>query len=249
MEFKDNFSAQAVAYAKFRPHYPANLIDFIINLVEDKTLAWDCATGNGQVAVQLAKHFSKIVATDASEAQIKQASPHENIEYRVAKAESSGLSDHSVDLITVAQAIHWFRFDDFYAEVRRVAKPGAWLAIWGYGLFSTSPAFDSVVQELYAEILGEQYWGPERKHIDNRYESIPLPWGPIDTPAFQIQTTWDYKDTLGYLNTWSSVQKYIREKQENPIILVKEKLEEAWGDLHERKTIVCELYLKVAKVL
>ncbi len=247
-QFKDNFSKQADLYARYRPLYPKDLYDYLESICEEKDLAWDCATGNGQVAFEIARFFDKVIATDASQAQIDFAKQSANIDYRVATAENSGLESESVSLITVGQAIHWFDFEKFYAEVSRVAKKNALLAIWGYGLHRIDAETDKVIDYFYKDIIGE-YWDKERKHIDNAYTTTPFPFEVLPSPVFQMQTSWNLEDLIGYLNTWSSVQKYIKTHQKNPVGLITPELEEIWGDTNREKLICWDIYLKVGKIL
>jgi ubiquinone/menaquinone biosynthesis C-methylase UbiE len=131
---KDLFSKQAALYAKYRPFYPAALIDYILSFVERKQTAWDCATGNGQAALLYADQFKKIFATGISEKQIAQATAHPKISYSISEAERTTFADNSFDLITVSQAYHWFQFDAFFTEATRVGKNGCIVAAWGYKL-------------------------------------------------------------------------------------------------------------------
>jgi SAM-dependent methyltransferase len=248
MSYKDNFSAQSAIYAQYRPTYPPELIEYVAGLVEEPDLAWDCATGNGQTALELTHYFPRIMATDASTKQIEQAFAHPQIKYAIATAEESGLPDHLIDLITVAQAAHWFQFDKFYAEVRRIAKPNAILAIWGYGLMQISPEIDKVIHQLYYEILGDTYWDKERKHLDNHYTTIPFPFAIIPSPAFKIIRNWDLSDLVGYLNTWSSVQNYLKANATNPIDLIAQDLAKVWQSPDNQRLITWDIYLKVGRV-
>lgn len=174
-ETKDNFSTQSGHYAKYRPVYPEALYSFIYNQIKEFNTAWDCGTGNGQVASVLSDKFDKVYATDISKNQLQNAVAKENITYIQARAEHTPIADRSIDLITVAQAIHWFDFNAFYQEVSRVAKPGALLAAWGYGLLSVSPELDPIIEEFYADILGS-YWDDERSYLDESYRTIPFPF-------------------------------------------------------------------------
>jgi ubiquinone/menaquinone biosynthesis C-methylase UbiE len=151
---KDNFSTQATQYAKFRPTYPQGLYDFINSEVKNKALAWDCATGNGQIAVQLAQTFEQVVATDISEKQLANAPQKNNITYKVEPAEKTTFKDHSVDLITVGQAIHWFNFGQFFDEVRRILKPDGLFIAVGYELMKINPAIDILIDNFYNNIVG-----------------------------------------------------------------------------------------------
>ncbi|WP_299462322.1 class I SAM-dependent methyltransferase [uncultured Microscilla sp.] len=253
MNFKDNFSKQASIYAKYRPSYPEGLYDFLLQQVPNKTKAWDCATGNGQVAKALASHFDQVIATDASKAQIDHAIQMPNIHYQVATAEDSGLANDSVDFIAVGQAAHWFRMERFYEEVQRVARPGAMLALWGYGLgyfeaqVGNASALNSLIRHFYTAVVGK-YWDVERKHVDNAYESIVFPYEPIATPAFKMQLDWNLEDLLGYLKTWSSVQKYIVQNGINPVEKLRPELTEAWGEEGRQRTITWDICLKFGEV-
>jgi len=230
---KDNFSTQAAEYAIYRPTYPIELYDFLFKLVAHKHAAWDCATGNGQVASILAQHFQHVYATDISEKQLSQALPLPNVVYQVESSDQVNVTDQSFDLITVAQAIHWFNFDAFYSEVKRTLKPNGIIAVIGYGLMSIDKKVDQVIHKLYETILGK-YWDSERRYIEEGYKTIPFPFEEIVAPHFQIKTTWNFNQLIGYLNTWSSLQHYKRANDRNPLEYVLTELKEAWGDDAEK---------------
>jgi ubiquinone/menaquinone biosynthesis C-methylase UbiE len=226
---KDNFSVQAADYAQFRPTYPQELYDFLYSLVQEKNTAWDCATGNGQVARILANDFKQVFATDISGNQLKHAVQKENISYLLESSNKSSFPDASFDLITVAQAIHWFHFDDFYAEVKRTLKPFGIFAAFGYGVMRIDEQVDAVIHKLYKGILGG-YWDEERKHIDEGYSSIPFPFQEFAVPEFSIQTTWNFDQMIGYLNTWSALQHYKKANNSSPLAILMPELEMAWGN-------------------
>ena len=231
---KDLFSAQADDYAKYRPDYPSELYSFLTAQVKNKDLAWDVATGNGQAAVELAKNFKKVVATDLSEKQLSQAKIAANILYKKAVAQDSGLADKSTDLVTVAQAFHWFAHDDFYAEVKRVAKPDSLLAIWCYGLAHITPEIDALVSQLYEGELGP-YWEKERKLVEEGYRNVKIPFSEMDTPKFAMEKNWSCQDLLGYFNTWSALQTYKKKIGIDPLVNFAPKLEKIWGSDKTKK--------------
>lgn len=247
MSFKDHFSTQAADYARYRPDYPQELYDFILLNGTGSFAAWDCGTGNGQVAVVLAEYYERVYATDPSTKQIENALKHPQVLYSVAPAEASGLPDQSMDLVAVGQAIHWFDFEEFYKEVRRVAKPGALIAVWGYGLNTIIPEVDEVVNDFYYNTLGE-YWPPERKYLDNEYRDIPFPFEKIHTPQLHMQQHWSLTDFVGYLSTWSSVQAYIKQHKINPLQELYPRLAKAWGNKELILTVEWPLYLKAGNV-
>ncbi len=214
---KDNFSGQAAVYAKYRPGYPAELVEFILTKPLQKEAAWDCATGNGQTAKDLAHHFKKIFATDISQQQLDKAVRAPNIFYSRQPAEQTSFEDSSFDLITVSQALHWLKFDRFYAEVKRVAKPGSWLAAWMYSLPVISPEIDEKIKtNFYKNVTGD-YWDYERKYVDDNYSTIPFPFEEIACPVFHIELNWTLNDLEGYLHSWSAVQKIIRTNGHDPV--------------------------------
>jgi len=241
--FKDHFSKQAADYAKFRPRYPREMFEYLGTIAPARQLAWDCATGNGQAAVELANVFNRVIATDASENQIAKAEPHERVEYRVAPAEQSGLQSGNFDLVMVAQALHWLDHDQFYPEVRRVLKPNGVFAASAYNLLRTDRAIKEIVRRYYYEIVG-RYWPPERALIE-QFPKIPFPFPERETPAFEIVTEWDLEHLVGYLRSWSSTQRFIAATNQNPLDQIANDLEKAWGDPQKNKRIVWPLILRI----
>lgn len=249
---KDLFSKQSKEYASSRPAYPKALFEFIASLVDERNLAWDCATGNGQAAVALADYFRQVVASDISAKQIENAQQKSNVAYRIFPAEKAPLEDGSVDLITVAQAIHWFDFDKFYSEARRVLRKGGVIAAWAYGLHEISPAVDKIVHYLYEDVLGDRYWPKERKYVEDRYETIPFPFEQIPAPQFQIRLEWSLSELTNYLYTWSSVQRFIEKNGYDPVKEIRGSFEDAWGGKDQagvKKAVTWPLYVKVGRVL
>ncbi|TPG66734.1 class I SAM-dependent methyltransferase [Hymenobacter nivis] len=224
----DRFSDQAAAYARFRIDYPAALYDWLLPLVPGRQRAWDCATGNGQVAVVLAAHFAEVDATDLSTNQLAQAPARLNVHYQAARAEHTPFPDHAFDLITVGQAVHWFDHAAYHREVRRVARPGARLAEWGYGLGRISSEVDPLVWHFYREVLGP-YWDENRWHVDDEYARIPFPFADVQRAHFAEQRQWSAAWYLDYLRTWSSVQNYQKQHGTDPVLLVADELTQAWG--------------------
>ncbi len=245
-EFKDHFSGHAGQYQRYRPRYPRPLFDYLAARAPDRTLAWDCATGNGQAAAQLGRLFNRVVATDASARQIEQASGPDNVEFRTAPAAVSALDSASVDLITVAQALHWFDFEAFYTEARRVLKPGGILAAWCYGLFSSVPEVDAVVRHLYRDVVGS-YWPPERHWIDEGYQGIPFPFPELSAPQFAMRLEWTLEDLSGYLDTWSASRRYHQATGNNAVATVAAELQRAWPRNSTTMPVTWVLRLRVGR--
>jgi SAM-dependent methyltransferase len=234
--FKDHFSTHAADYARSRPTYPPELFAFVASLPRDRGLAWDVGTGNGQAAVGLAAHFDRVVATDPSQEQLQSAFHHPGVEYRRAPAEDSGLEARSIDAVTVAQAVHWFDIDRFYAEVRRVLKPGGAVAIWCYTLTRVSPDIDAVIDRYYYETVGP-YWPRERRLVDDGYASLPFPFDEVPAPAFEIRLPWTLADMLAYLRTWSPTRLFMQANGSDPVGLVEPELAAAWGAHDAPRTV------------
>ena len=242
MEFQDHFSSRAEIYSRFRPTYPDALFDWLSSLVGRHEAVWDCATGSGQAAVGLARHFDRVIATDASDKQIAMASPHPSIEYRIATASDSGLSPQSVDMVTVAQAIHWFDRDKFYAEARRVMRPEAAIVVWGYGdPVIDDPALDAIVH-AYNRGTIESYWRPERNLILEGLRTILFPFREISAPSFVLERSWTLFELAGYLRTWSATAAYAAAIGSDPVDPVELELRQLWGD--ERRIVRWPLYVR-----
>jgi len=245
-QLKDNFSDGSDEYALFRPESPAEIFDFLNTHVPALGTAWDCGTGNGQVAARLAERFNKVYGTDISKEQLSNATLKENISYLLERAEHTSLPDGSIDLITVAQAIHWFDFEAFYKEVRRVARPGAVIAAWTYTVLKFNDSIDEVIHKLYVPITGP-YWDAERKLVDDGYATIPFPFREIKTPVFRIVKQMSLPQLEGYLRTWSGVKHYQKKTGTDPVSLISEELKKAWG--HEQvKTVVWDVFMRAGHI-
>lgn len=245
MENKDLFSGHASLYAAFRPSYPQALYDHLLTFVNAKKTAWDCATGNGQVAIVLSQYFDQVTATDISQAQLDNAQRAANIQYRITSAEETPFEDHSFDLITVAQAFHWFNQEKFFLEAQRVLKPNGLLAIWGYGLLSINKAIDHEILHLYKNIVGP-YWDKARSLVDEGYRQSNFPFIEIASPSFFIRTSWTLKHLAGYLESWSATQQYIKANQINPVTPLIDKLSSSWS-VTEEKPISFPIFLRMGK--
>lgn len=246
--FKDHFSGHAADYRAFRPTYPPELFAFLASASPSRELAWDCGTGSGQAAVVLAEHFARVFATDASVEQVENAQPHPHVEYAVAPAEACPLPDACVDLATVAQALHWFDHDRFYAEVRRVCKPGALFAAWSYDFHSVNPDIDPILNRLETEFIGS-YWPPERAYVDAGYRTIPFPFPDVETPSFTMTAEWNLATLLGYMNTWSALKRFEKVNKFNPLDRLEEQFAEAWGNPATVRTVRWKLVIRAGRVM
>jgi SAM-dependent methyltransferase len=240
--FHDHFSGHASTYREARPLYPPALFDWLARAAPARALAWDAGCGNGQASVALADRFARVVATDPSESQVANAEARPNVEYRVEPAENSSLAPASADLVTVAQALHWFDFARFFAEVERVLKPGGVFAAWSYADCRVTPAVDALKDRVYVDLTGP-YWPPERAYVDAGYRTIPMPLGAaapfeeIVAPAFEMRVDWDAGQFLAYLRSWSATQRYIRANGGDPVATIEEELREAWGDPSQPRAV------------
>lgn len=242
---KDLFSRHSLQYQAFRPTYPLELFDFIFSQSQAFGKGWDCATGNGQAAVELAKKFDEVFATDISQNQLIHAPHANNIHYSVASAEHTHFQDDTFDLITVAQAAHWLNLQLFYNEAKRVGKKGGLLALWGYGLLKIHPNIDKHIEHFYHHIVGP-YWDAERKHIETHYRMLPFPFEELDAPPFTFSFQWSLAQLQGYLSTWSAVHKFKTNTSVDPVPALMEKIAPLWdGDWHK---VTFPLFLRLGRL-
>ncbi|WP_088344752.1 MULTISPECIES: class I SAM-dependent methyltransferase [Rhodomicrobium] len=244
--FKDHFSARSADYAANRPDYPPELGAFLAGHAPGRSLALDCGCGNGQLSVLLADHFDRVAATDASAQQIAAAAPHPRIAYRVAPAEASGLAPGSADLIVAAQAAHWFDLDAFYAEARRVARPGALLALVSYGVLHVEGDAEPPMQAFYWRTLAP-YWPPERRHVEDGYRSLPFPFAEIAQPGLAIERAWTRAQLMGYVETWSAVREAEKAVGRGPVDALAAALASIWPD-GERRRVRWPLAVRAGRI-
>jgi SAM-dependent methyltransferase len=242
-----DYSQVAEYYSTSRPGYPEELFEWLASLVERRDVAWDAATGSGQAAVSLAKYFQRVIATDISEEQIRHARAHPRIEYRAATAEASGLPDDSVDLVVSAAALHWFDLERFYAEVRRVARPGGVLAAWTYHVAYVEAPFDEVFGPFYRDIVAP-YFAPGARLVDDRYEAIALPGSAVDAPSYSATVNWTSAEIVRFVRTWSGVQTYMEVAGQDPVTELAPAIEELCGSPDAVHELRWPLYLKAARL-
>lgn len=235
MSFQDHFSTKAAVYAKARPTYPPALFAELGRLSPGRSLAWDCGSGNGQAAVALAEHFERVVATEPSAAQLAAAATHPRVTYGRSAELAPGIANHTADIVTAAQAAHWFDLKIFYPEVRRVLRPGGLLALWNYAVCSIAPEIDPMLQHFYSETVGP-YWPPERRHAENGYRDFDFPFPEIPFPPLTLEVEWAARDFATYLRTWSSVTRYTAAHGSDPVTALEPELARLWGPGPRRVT-------------
>jgi ubiquinone/menaquinone biosynthesis C-methylase UbiE len=246
-KIKDKFSKQADAYSRFRPSYPKGIYGEILQLVSNRDRCWDCGTGNGQVAVQLSPFFKEVFATDISKSQIARAPERKNILYFIERAENTSFKENQFDLVTVAQAAHWFDMQAFNKELNQVVKNNGLVYAWGYGLLRTNSVIDTIIDEFYSEVVGP-YWDKERKHIDNQYATIPFDFTEVNSKKVHIiEVQWKLDELKGYLNSWSSVQNFMAQEGENPVNEVIERIKSHWSN-ETFKEIKFPIFTRIGRI-
>jgi ubiquinone/menaquinone biosynthesis C-methylase UbiE len=242
----DHFSGIAKAYAAFRPRYPRELFDYLASIATNHHRAWDCGAGSGQATLDLAERFDEVIATDISAEQIARAPTRDNVRWLVAPAESVPIEPTSVDLTTVAQALHWFDHDRFYAEVRRVSAPGAAIAAWTYAPPRMDAEVGAALRRLAYETVGA-YWPSERQYVETEYRTIPFPFERIESPRLSIREEWTVEQLAGYARSWSSTARYVAARGDDPVVAFEQELRGVWGT-SERRTITWPLILLAGRV-
>ncbi len=233
VSFQDHFSSRAALYAQARPTYPTELFAHLAALAPGRSLAWDCGAGNGQASIALTGHFTRVVATEPSSTQLAEAALHPQVIYLQSAESAPGLADGTVDLVTAAQAAHWFDRNKFYAEVQRVLRPNGVVALWSYELCRIEPAIDATVSRFYSETVGP-FWPPERKHVENGYRDFEFPFAELPFPDVAMEQDWTLEQFASYLRTWSSVTRYTKAQGTDPVWSLAQELRPVWGSSPRR---------------
>ena len=244
--FSDHFSDVARNYQSFRPHYSPGMFQLLAGLVPARKRAWDCGAGGGQAARGLLDHFDQVIASDASLAQILTCR-NPGLDRLCCLAEAVPLADQSVDLVTVAQALHWFDLDRFYPEVRRVLRPGGVIAVWTYQLLSISPEMDPLLGRLHTRTLGAD-WPPERAMVEQAYADLAFPFEELSLAAPTMWADWDLKTVMGYLSTWSAVSRYRVRVGRDPLPAVERELSEYWPSDSRTLPVTWQVAMRVGRV-
>ncbi len=245
--FKDHFSTRSSDYAAYRPTYPATLAELLAESAPGRETAVDCGCGAGQLSVLLAEQFEQVIALDASAPQLEHAKPHERVIYRQSRAEQTGMGDASADLVTVAQAAHWFDLDPFYTEVRRILRPGGVIALVTYGVMVADGHVGNVISHFYYDRLGG-FWPPERRHVEAGYQTLAFPFEEFASPALAMEVSWNVDDLIGYVDTWSAVRNLEKASGREPFDTFVSELRSAWGDPDERRRIRWPLSVRAGRV-
>jgi len=229
MSTHDLFGDRAGDYARTRPRYPEAMFEWFAQLAPARALAWDCGAGSGQTALGLAPCFERVIATDTSRRQLVHARVPRNVGLAAAAAETAPIRDACVDLVTVSAAIHWFDRPRFYAEVRRVARPGAVLAAWSYYHARISPEVDAVLERYADQVVGP-YWTAGIQLNRDAYRDLEFPFERLPWPETFAEARMRLEDLHGFMRTWSASQAWERERGTDPVAKVREDLARAWGD-------------------
>lgn len=244
--FQNLFDPMAKQYCQYRPSYPREFIEFVAHAARQRECAWDAGTGSGQAAVALAEHFEQVVATDSSQAQLAYAIEHPRVTYKLAAAENAGLAANSCDLVTAANAVHWFDQKPFYADVDRVLKVGGAIALWCYGPLSTEGVLNRKLDAFYGHI--DPYWetGPLAL-VRAKYANLDFPFAEIQAPAFVINDMWSVERLLGYYSSWSSVQTCKVKTGCDAVAELATDLQSAGLRAIDRLEVTLPLYLRIGK--
>lgn len=246
-DLRNWFDQGGQAYARFRPEYPPELAAYLASVAADRTLAVDVGCGNGQLTRQLAEHFEAVIGLDPSEDQIAHATPQGNLSYACAPAEALPLPAGSASLITAAQAAHWFDLPRFHAEVRRIARPGAVLALISYGVLHLEAALGERFDTFYGQDIGP-YWPAERKLVDSGYATLDFPFAEFPGPEIAIRLAWNLEEFLGYVSTWSAVRSAREAGREDLLHRFAADMAERWGEPATRHRMSWPINMRIGRV-
>lgn len=243
------FDRGGADYARHRPDYPDALAAFLAEQVRDRGCAVDVGCGNGQFTRRLAEHFTDVVGLDPSADQLAHAPTHPRIRYVPAPAERLAVPDGSVSLIAAAQAAHWFDLPAFYGEVRRVAAPGAVVALVSYGVLALDEGSeaDTRFRRFYADEIGP-YWPPERRMVDDGYAGIPFPFAEIPLPPLVIRRDWTLDALLGYIGTWSATRRAREAGAGHLLDAFAADMTALWGDPSTPRTVTWPVNGRIGRV-
>ncbi len=219
------FSVDSADYRKYRPTYPPELFGYLAGIAPARELAWDVATGNGQAALALAAYFEKVIANDSSANQLAQARPHPRVEYRHRPGEDAGLADASVDLITVASAIHWLKKDLFFPAAVRALRKGGVFATFNLSVVPEDAEIARLNEAFRKERLAA-YQEPGSRDFD----AIAFPFAKVEAPAFQTRVEWTLDWFCQHLGTMSSTKRAKEESGADPVGDLGRLLAPLWGD-------------------
>jgi SAM-dependent methyltransferase len=242
VDFHDYFSDRSRLYASARPTYPEELFRFVAAIAPARERVWDCATGNGQAAIGLARYFTEVEATDASDDQIANAVPASNITYSVRTAEESGFPSRHFDAVCVASAIHWFDYDRFYPEVKRVLRPRGVIAAWGYDHLRVAPEFDAEFEKRIERVIAP-HWPPRKKLLHDGYRDVPFPFERIEPPPIEMHTDWSFEQLMAFVRSWSGVQRCIAVQGDDFFTSAARELGQIWGNPDDVRRCSMDLYI------
>lgn len=236
MNIHDIFSDRSDLYARSRPHYPQAIYDYLAEITPSHDLAWDCACGNGQVALDLVKYFDRVEATDISEEQIAQAPSVDRVRFAVVEAEATPFDAQSFDLVCVGQALHWFDHDRFWPELERLLKPGGIFAAWGYNFPCMNPDLDRVLEQTLYPVI-QPYWSDRNQLLWNHYRDVAIPYKRLDVPPFTFSIEWNVDELLAYIHTWSAVRRCMDALGDDFYTETAERVREIWGNASTRREV------------
>jgi SAM-dependent methyltransferase len=239
-----DFSALAARYASFRPHYPAALSGALAERCTRHDVAVDLGCGSGQLTTDLAPHFARVVGVDPSQPLLDAAPTLANVEYRCAAAEATGLPAASADLVVAAQAAHWFDWPRFVAEVARIARPGALVALVSYGVQRLEGDAMLAIDRYRAAIAA--YWPAGREHVENGYRDLVLPWPAVEAPAIEMVESWTRAELVGYVSSWSATHRLVKRVGSAAFDAFVAELTATWPD-DERRSVRWPLAIKLAR--
>ncbi|ETO36166.1 hypothetical protein RFI_00896 [Reticulomyxa filosa] len=255
-----DFEGQSELYRMYRPRYPVTLLQHLAFTLESngfpsekRDLAVDIACGSGQVTCSLARswkdaytskvtkeqyglNFKKVIGIDESTKQLEEATQMDNIEYRCENAYNMPFQENSVQLVTIAQGLHWFDHNKLMQQIHRILVKNGICAVLGYStpvFLRYDKYFHPAFKTYYEETLGSIhppsdkrcYWNIDRRLLDHQYQQLsfdpPFDKKKMDRGMFYEHVHMNEHQLFGYFLTWSGYRQYM--KKHNIAIGDKEK--------------------------
>lgn len=201
------FDDRVADYVRYRPTYPATIIDAILTDLPpvSSLVAADIGAGTGISSRLLADRGVRVLAIEPNGAMRAGAAPHQLVRWLEGSAEHTGLDTRSVDLVVCAQAFHWFKKQEALAEFARVLRSAGRLAImWNMG--SPDDPAGSAYYDIVFNASDEARRIADKREYNDPFVNTPE-WSPEPIVTADFVESYDLDGLLGRAMSASYVPK------------------------------------------